>query len=142
MAVELNLPLFCHERDAADDFLQVLDTFPSLPPLVVHCYTGSQPTLAQYVQRGYYIGVTGFISMQKRGSQLRSFLAATVPLDRLMIETDAPFMTPDAVVKAHGKTNVPRNLPVVLQTVAELYGMPLEVVAAQLTTTSRLFFRL
>eukprot|EP00045_Choanoeca_perplexa_P018409 m.291042 g.291042 ORF g.291042 m.291042 type:complete len:395 (+) comp17811_c0_seq4:140-1324(+) len=142
LAVELDMPLFCHERDAAKDFLQVLDTFPSLPPLVVHCYTGSQDTLAQYIERGYYIGVTGFISMQKRGSQLRQFLAATVPLNRLMIETDAPFMTPDAVVKTHGKTNVPRNLPVVLQTVADLYALPVEEVAVQLTETTRAFFRL
>ncbi|EDQ92268.1 uncharacterized protein MONBRDRAFT_17838 [Monosiga brevicollis MX1] len=142
LAAELDLPLFCHEREAHADFVAVLDEFPRLPPVIVHCFTGERPELHDYVQRGYYIGVTGYLGMQRRGAALREFLAAEVPLERLMIETDAPYMAPDAARPHIGRNNAPFTLPLVLDVVALLYGMDRADTARRLTQTTVEVFRL
>lgn len=142
LACKHDLPLFCHERDAHEDFMAIVQEYPTLPPLVVHCFTGTQAELRAYIACGFFIGVTGFLCMKRRGEQLRACLAQEVPLERLMVETDGPFMTPDAVVKARGRRNMPSNLAVVVQQVAELYCMDVEHVARVLLNTTRSFFRL
>ena len=82
------MPLFCHEREASEDFCAILDKFSGdLPPVCVHCFTGERAELEEYVSRGFYIGVTGFIVKKKRGETLRSFLADVVPIEKLMLET-------------------------------------------------------
>ena len=95
LAVAQNLPLFCHERDAHEDFYRITGEISDLPPLVVHCFTGKKEEVEKYVERGFYIGFTGTICMHQRGEHLRQILKeGVIPLDRLMIETDAPFMSP------------------------------------------------
>ena len=81
LAVELKLPLFLHEREAHDDLISVLDEFQlagderqQLPPIVVHCFTGTSDEAAEYIQRGYYIGFTGTICKKERGAPLRDIL--------------------------------------------------------------------
>jgi TatD DNase family protein len=102
LAVELNMPLFLHEREAHEDFIQILDEqleelkkelgdHVSLPPIVIHCFTGTKEEALSYTERGYYIGFTGIICKEKRGEHLREIIQ-DLPLDRLMVETDAPFM--------------------------------------------------
>lgn len=93
---------------------------------------------------GFYIGITGFIAKGKRGEALRSFVADVVPLDKLMVETDAPFMAPDRDPRAASfvKKNEPCTLPLVVETLAELYGIPPETLAKQTTANAKRFFKL
>lgn len=98
------LPLFLHERDAHEDFVKVLGEFEGrLPPTVVHCFTGSRKQAETYVKMGLFVGVTGTVCMPRRGAQVREALDA-VPIDRLMVETDAPWMHPDSEHKPDGAT--------------------------------------
>lgn len=89
------MPLFCHEREAHDDFVSVTQEIGNLPPLVVHCFTGERSEILKYMELGFYIGFTGTICMGQRGEHLRQILSEKIiPLDKLMVETDAPFMSP------------------------------------------------
>ena len=113
-AVLSQMPLFVHERDrdsgrkepklgCCDDLCKILDDYcggetPQLPPdkVCIHCFTGGQSELDAYVSRGYWIGLTGFICMEKRGAELRQLITNShLPLKRILIETDAPYMRGD-----------------------------------------------
>jgi TatD DNase family protein len=94
LACELQMPLFLHEREAHDDFIAIIDEFRNttnnkLPPIVIHCFTGRKEEAMAYLERGFYIGLTGFICKTNRGKHVREFLK-DIPLDRMMLETDAP----------------------------------------------------
>mmetsp|Transcript_14796 Transcript_14796/g.22412 ORF Transcript_14796/g.22412 Transcript_14796/m.22412 type:complete len:323 (+) Transcript_14796:107-1075(+) len=102
LALELNMPLFLHEREAHEEFIQIIDEQLaeerelrgrdlSLPPAVVHCFTGVKKEALCYIDRGYYIGFTGTICKEERGRTLRDIIPE-LPLEKLMVETDAPFM--------------------------------------------------
>ena len=93
LAIELRKPLFVHKREAHNDLLKVFDEFDSelLPPIVVHCFTGNKEEVMEYIRRGYYIGFTGTICKKERGAPLRKLLPS-IPLEKVMVETDAPFM--------------------------------------------------
>jgi TatD DNase family protein len=100
MASEFNLPMFLHERDAFEDFYTILcemkdELGDKFLKIVIHCFTSSQEALETYIKFGAYIGITGFIAKNKRGQDLRQFVHL-IPLDKLMIETDAPWMKPDS----------------------------------------------
>lgn len=97
LAIELNKPLFVHERDAHEDLLQILDEFKGkLPPILVHCFTGSSEHALAYLDKGFYIGLTGYLCKDKSDTGVRKLLEdGSVPLDRLVVETDAPFMYPN-----------------------------------------------
>merc|ERR1719316_2104218 len=107
LAAELQMPLFLHERDrdpdkgeplgSAADLMRVLEAAGVEPERVcVHCFTGSTDVLQTYVRRGFRIGLTGFVGMRKRGAHVREAVASgLLPLEQLMVETDAPFMKPD-----------------------------------------------
>jgi TatD family hydrolase len=136
LACELRKPLFLHERDAHKDFLSVLDSFENLPPVVVHCFTGNDREASAYLRRGFFLGLTGFVAMSGRGQALRSMLTAgTIPLERIMVETDCPFMAPDG--SSHMLMNARRNEPVTLsvtvKVVAECLGVPYDEVASSTT---------
>ena len=142
LACELGLPLFCHERDAHDDFVRVLLPFLETGRLrpdrvVVHCFTGSEATLKKYVGFGFYIGLTGFIAMPGRGAHLRPLLRF-IPSKQLMVETDAPFMHPSQKrVRCE-----PSDIHAVLDTIADAVGTTPEVVAATTTANAVRFFQL
>ncbi|CAJ0915495.1 unnamed protein product, partial [Mesorhabditis belari] len=152
LAVELRKPLFLHERDAFEDFVSILSKFEDqLPPAVVHCFTGTAEEAATYLDMGFYIGVTGFVANNKLGKTVRDLLASEeIPLERLMIETDAPYLYPrvnDRKFKhinfskealdlhkysSHGRTE-PCSLAVICELIAGLMQRdPIEV--AQITT--------
>ncbi|MGN7764830.1 TatD family hydrolase [Paenibacillus sp. 22594] len=139
LALELNLPLFLHEREAFADFLAMLKEQP-VQKAVVHCFTGSQSELKAYLEMGLYIGITGWICDERRGKHLRE-LVRMIPLDRLMIETDAPFLTPrDLQTKPKDGRNEPSFLPHILQAVARCTGKSIEEVAKATTETAAEFF--
>lgn len=141
LAAELGLPIFMHERDAADAFLSILRPWRDrLKAAVVHCFTGDAATLAAYLELDLHIGITGWICDERRGKHLRE-LVKTIPLNRLMIETDAPYLLPRDL-KLKTRRNEPHHLPHIARTVAECRGISLEQLAAGAAATSQAFFGL
>jgi TatD DNase family protein len=141
LAKELALPLFLHERDAAGAFLEVLDAEQPAPEsVVVHCFTGDEATLRNYLRRGYNIGITGWICDERRGQHLRA-LVKQIDRTRLLVETDAPFLTPrDLRPKPAEGRNEPAFLPHVLRTIAVCRGEAPEELAAATTANARRVF--
>ncbi len=141
LACELDMPLFLHERDAHQRLVEILSPYRNrLGKAVVHCFTGSAAELDTYLTMGLYIGITGWICDERRGTHLQD-LVRRIPLDRLMLETDAPFLVPrDMRPKPKGGRNEPAFLPHVLQAVARTVGKSPEEVAAATTETARSFF--
>jgi TatD DNase family protein len=141
LAVQLGMPLFLHEREAHDDFLAILrEHWASLRGAVVHCFTGTAAELDAYLELGALIGLTGWICDERRGRHLRD-LVARIPADRLMVETDAPFITP-RTMPDRPRRNEPAFLPHVVETIAKHAGKSAERVARETTEVARRFFRL
>ncbi len=141
LACELEKPLFLHSRDASEPFVKVLRNF-SLPNSVAHCFTGQQEELHACLDLGLYIGITGWICDERRGAHLLQ-LVREVPADRLMLETDAPYLTPRSMrPQPKARRNEPAFLPHVLRTVAEALRKEPERVAEETTRNARTFFGL
>lgn len=139
LACDCNLPLFLHERDAHCDLVQILDDVAQtrqLPPIIVHCFTGTETEALAYIERGYYIGFTGTICKKDRGAPLRALLPK-IPLDRMMLETDAPFM---GFQKGKRKSSVPADCVDVAKQVATTLEVPFETVCETTTHTAQTFF--
>ena len=140
LACELQMPLFLHERDANERFLAILQQYKdALPSVVVHCFTGSEKALDSYLSEGFFIGITGWICDERRGRELQR-IVKKIPLDRLMIETDSPFLTPrDMRPKPKKGRNEPAFLPHILESIAKyIQKTPSEV--AQMTISNTLKF--
>lgn len=144
LACELKLPLFIHEREAHKRLVEIMMAYKNqLPPTVIHCFTGSEEELAYYLECGFYIGLTGWICDERRGTHLQA-LVHKIPLDRLMLETDAPFLIPRNMPKtgqSQGQ-NEPAFLPYVLRKVAQCLGKNPQEIASCTTATARKFFNL
>lgn len=145
LACRVGKPLFVHDRESDGLVLELLGKYAStLPPTVIHCFTGSADELAAYLEAGYYIGITGWITEQKRGAELRA-LVPRIPLDRLLVETDAPFLKPhnlpaDASGAKPSRRNEPALLPWVVAAIAEARQQPVaEVVQATYANALRFF---
>jgi TatD DNase family protein len=141
LAAELGLPVFLHERKAHDRFVAILREHRTrLRGAVVHCFTGTAAELEVYLSLDLHIGITGWICDERRGQPLRS-LIPRIPPDRLMIETDAPFLLPRDLARrrADGR-NEPGFLPYVLASVASAAGRTVEAIAEETTRTARAFF--
>jgi TatD DNase family protein len=141
LAARLSLRLFLHERDAHADFVSILKPYlERVPGGVVHCFTGDREALRAYLDLGLYIGVTGWICDERRGTHLRE-LVAEIPADRLLIETDAPYLLPrDLDPKPRSRRNEPMYLPHVLEAVARCRGEGVEDAAfATRRATEQLF---
>ena len=136
-------PMFLHMRDAHDDFIAILkQARGDLGNVVVHCFTGEREQLYDYLDLDCHIGITGWICDERRGTHMKSFLSE-IPEDRLMVETDSPYLKPRDLrprVKTH--RNEPQWLPWIVKAVAESVGKQVEEVAEQTTATARAFFRL
>ena len=142
LAAELQKPLFLHERDARQRFCDILAAGGRSVPAVLHCFTGTRDELKTYLNMGLHIGITGWICDERRGTHLRE-LVKEIPLDRLMIETDAPFLAPRTMpTKPKDGRNEPAYLTYVLVVVADCLAKPLAAVAEATTKTAREFFRL
>lgn len=142
LAIEVGKPLFLHERAAFKRFNEITDEYRSrLPKAVVHCFTGTLQEAKIYLDKGFYLGFTGAISDQNRFRHLEEVIRY-VPLDRMMIETDAPFMLPKNMPRMQSRRNEPAFLPYVAQTISRLKEVSLSEVAAATTEVARNFFRI
>jgi len=141
LAVASRRPLFLHQRDAHDDFLGLLKEHGSrLPPGVAHCFTNGPDELADYLAIGLHIGITGWICDERRSADLRAAVAA-LPLDRVVVETDAPYLLPRTIRPAPGtRRNEPAWLPEVVRTLAECMGRSPEIVAEATTRNAERLF--
>jgi len=143
IAKESGLPVFLHQRDAHDDFVELLK--PALADLsraVAHCFTGDGESLREYIAMGLYIGITGWICDERRGTHLHDIVSA-IPDDRILIETDAPYLLPRTVrPRPKSRRNEPMYLPEVAKVVAEARGQTEEHVAKITTANAERFFGL
>ncbi|MGN6383903.1 MAG: TatD family hydrolase [Dyella sp.] len=143
IAAELGKPLFLHQRDAHGDFLSLLKRYrDKVPAAVVHCFTDTAEALRDYLALDCHIGITGWICDERRGTHLRE-LVREIPANRLMIETDAPYLLPRTVrpLPAH-RRNEPMYLRHIAEEIARDRGEPFEVLAAHTTATAEAFFGL
>ncbi len=143
LAVDSGKPLFLHQREAHGDFMAVLREFQGrIGPVVVHCFTGSGEELRDYLDAGWHVGITGWLCDERRGRHLRG-LVANIPADRLMVETDAPYLLPRSVrpMPSH-RRNEPMYLAHIVEELARDRGEPVEQTAAGTAATARAFFGL
>lgn len=143
LAVELQRPVFIHERDASERLLAILKGFRDhLPAAVVHCFTGERRALYGYLDLDLHVGITGWICDERRGTHLQE-LVKEIPEGRLMLESDAPYLLPRTLrpKPKHGR-NEPAYLPEVLACVAQHRGESVEQAAAHTTDCARRFFDL
>lgn len=143
LAIECGKPLFLHQRDAHDDLLAILKPYlPKCGPAVVHCFTGDERALRESLDAGCYIGITGWLCDERRGQHLRE-LVKRIPADRLMVETDGPYLLPRSLKPApKDRRNEPAFLPHIVHELARDRGEDVAVTAASTTATARGFFRL
>ncbi len=141
IAAEVGKPMFLHQRGAHDDFLSLLKRFrPQIAGGVVHCFTDSLAALRAYLDLDMHIGITGWICDERRGMELRSNVAQ-IPPERLLLETDAPYLLPRTLrPRPSGHRNEPKYLPAVLEQVALCTGRDPGELARQTTANAiRLF---
>ena len=136
-------PLFLHQRDAHDDFMGVMREFEGrVGPAVVHCFTGSREELFACLDQDWYVGITGWLCDERRGRHLRE-LVKHIPANRLMIETDAPYLLPRTVrPQPSHRRNEPMYLAHIVEELARDRGEDVAVTAAATTETATAFFRL
>ncbi len=143
LAADLQLPVIIHDREAHEDVLHILREWVNsgqapTPPGVLHCFSGDRAMAEEALALGFYLGIDGPVTF-KNARHLQA-LVADLPLDRLLVETDAPFLTPHPY---RGKRNEPAYVRLVAEKIAELQTCSIETVARQTTRNAeRLFTRL
>jgi TatD DNase family protein len=143
IAADTGMPVFLHQRDAHDDFVATLaPALAKIPRAVAHCFTGEGESLREYLELGLWIGITGWICDERRGAHLHD-IVGEIPDDRLLIETDAPYLLPRTLQpKPQSRRNEPAFLPEVLRVLAEARGQSEPHVAAITTANAKTFFGL
>ena len=143
LAATTGLPVFLHQRDAHQDFLAILrEHIDALSRGVAHCFTGTPAEMQDYLDLGLWVGITGWICDERRGDALRD-AARSLPLDRLMLETDAPYLMPRNLNPTpKTRRNEPCNLPHILTTLADCLQADAADVAAASTRNATHFFAL
>ena len=136
LARELDLPVIVHEREAHEDGMTIIDEFPEVKG-VFHCYSGSAEMAKELVKRGWYIGFTGVLTFKNARKALE--VAAAIPLERIVIETDCPYMAP---VPFRGQRNDPGKLCRMAQRLAELRGITEEEAARITLENGRRLYRM
>ena len=153
LAVELQMPVFLHQRDAHSDFLRLIKKYrPNLVDAVAHCFTGGQAELESYLEEDLHIGITGWLCDERRGKELQDCVAI-IPGDKIMVETDAPYLfprdlrlpvnetLPQKKKKNSRSRNEPQYLPHIIKTLAQFMGRD-ELELDRITTeNARRFFR-
>ena len=143
LAADTGLPLYLHERDALEDQIALLKKYRQfVAGGVAHCFTGTEQALQDYLALDLYIGITGWICDERRGTHLRE-LVRHIPQDRLLLETDAPYLLPrDLTPKPKSRRNEPCHLPHIASTVASCLAMPVDELAAITTANAKALFGL
>jgi TatD DNase family protein len=141
LAAETGLPVFLHQRDAHDDFLKILEpAMGEVSRAVAHCFTGGADELRAYLDLGLFIGITGWVCDERRGENLKKIIGQ-IPLDRLMIETDSPYLLPRTLKpKPKTRRNEPMHLREVLRVVADEMGIAEDMLAQATTENAERFF--
>ena len=137
IAADTRMPVFLHQRDAHDDFVRILQpVLPKIPRAVAHCFTGDAGELRDYLELGLYIGITGWICDERRGLHLKD-IVGEIPDDRLLIETDAPYLLPRTLTpKPETRRTEPFHMPEVLRVLAKARGQEPGHVAAITTANA------
>ncbi|OHV12328.1 TatD family hydrolase [Kushneria phosphatilytica] len=143
LAAESGQPLFLHEREAGHDMLEMLRYWrDDITRAVVHCFTGERATLHGYLDLDLHIGQTGWLCDERRGQHLREAVN-DIPLNRLMVETDCPYLLPrNLPAKLKGRRHEPALLPWIVREIAACRGMEEAELASATTKTARRFFGL
>ena len=136
LAAELDLPVIVHEREAHADGMAVIDEFPTVKG-VFHCYSGSAEMAQELVKRGWYIGFTGVLTFKNARKAVE--VAACIPLERLVLETDCPYMAPEPF---RGKRNHPGYLYRMVEKLAEIRGLSVEDVQKITTENGKKLYRI
>ena len=136
LAQELDLPVIVHEREAHEDGMKVVEEFPEVKG-VFHCYSGSAEMAKWLVKRGWYIGFTGVLTFKNARKAVE--VAQTIPLDRIVLETDCPYMSPEPF---RGKRNDPGKLYRMAEKLAEIRGLTVEEVHAVTMENGKRLYRI
>jgi TatD DNase family protein len=143
IAVDTQKPVFLHQRDAHADFMAMMKNFDGkLAPAVVHCFTGTRAELFDYLDQDWHIGITGWLCDERRGEHLRE-LVKNIPANRLMVETDAPYLLPRTLKPMpKDRRNEPAFLTHIVEELARDRGEDFTTTATNSTATAADFFRL
>ncbi len=136
LAKELTLPVIVHEREAHEDGMKVVDEFPEVTG-VFHCYSGSAEMAKELVKRGWYIGFTGVLTFKNARKAVE--VAKAIPLDRIVLETDCPYMSPEPF---RGKRNDPGKLYRMAEKLAEIRGLTVEEIHAITVENGKRLYRI
>ena len=136
LARELGLPAIVHEREAHEDGMKVVDEFPEVTG-VFHCYSGSAEMAKELIKRGWYIGFTGVLTFKNARKAIE--VASAIPLDRLVLETDCPYMAPEPF---RGKRNDPGKLYRMAEKLVEIKGMTVEEIHAITVENGKRLYRI
>ena len=136
LAKELDLPVVVHEREAHEDGLKIVDEFPEVKG-VFHCYSGSLEMAKELIKRGWYIGFTGVVTFKNARKAVE--VAQNIPLERILIETDCPYMAPEPF---RGRRNDPSLVPYVASKIAALRGLTPEEAGQATSENARRLFRI
>jgi len=141
LAAELHMPLFLHQRDAFEPWFKTLKPYlDKIPAMVSHCFTGTKEELTQCLATDMYIGITGWLCDERRGQELRD-IVSLIPLDRLLIETDAPYLTPRTIrPKPKSSRNEPSYLPFIVKEIASITGIDPKEIAWQTSCNAKRVF--
>ncbi len=142
LACELKLPVFLHQRDAHDDFVSIISEYRNdLAGAVAHCFTGSVDEAMEYVAMDMYIGITGWICDERRGGDLQHAVKS-IPVDRIMLETDAPYLLPRDLQQkpVQKRRNEPCYLPHICEVAAKYMGLDHQQLAHAALENTRKFF--
>jgi TatD DNase family protein len=143
LAVELKLPLFLHQREAHTDFFRLLKHYrPAIVGGVVHCFTDNEEALRDYLELDMYIGITGWVCDERRGLELQQ-LVPLIPLNRLLIETDAPYLLPRTLSPMpKSRRNEPKHLIEVAKIIADCCQLSINEIANETTLNANNLFKL
>ena len=136
LAAELDLPVIVHEREAHEDGMRIVEEYPTVKG-VFHCYSGSAEMAKWLVSRGWYIGFTGVLTFKNARKAVET--AASIPLDRIVLETDCPYMSPEPF---RGKRNDPGRLYRMAEKLAEIRGLSVEEIHAITTENGKKLYRM
>ena len=136
LARELGLPAIVHEREAHEDGMRIVEEFPEVTG-VFHCYSGSAEMAKWLINRGWYIGFTGVLTFKNARKAVE--VASQIPLDRIVLETDCPYMSPEPF---RGKRNDPGKLPRMAEKLAQLRGLTVEEIEKITTENGKRLYRI
>lgn len=137
IANELNLPIAVHDREAHKDTFDIITKYNKGSGVLLHCFSGSVEFAKECVKAGFYLALGGVVTF-KNAKKMKE-VAIDMPLERLMLETDAPYLTP---VPHRGKTNEPKYIPLIAQEIADLRGIDIGEVAKKTTENAEKVFRI